>query len=61
MTPAQKAAETRKQNEAALRERYAERREIIALTKKAMQRIFDNPDATPQELLQAAEILSKLS
>lgn len=60
MTPAEKAAETRKKHEAARRQRWAEQREAVKTAKKALLRVMESEAATPTEILEAASLLAKL-
>lgn len=61
MTPAEKARETRQRHKEAQRAKYAAWREAQELTRQAMERVLSDPEATPEQLIQAAEILAGIS
>lgn len=54
----QKARETRRKNEEARRQLWAEQREAVKTARKGLLRVMENEDATPAELLEAARLLA---
>ena len=55
-----KAQETRRKNEEARRQMWEEQREAIKTAKKALLRVMESEDATPEQLLRAAELLAQI-
>lgn len=60
MTPQEKARATRQKNQEAQAAMWREQRELLKTAKEAMRRVLDNKDATPEQLIRAAEILAEL-
>lgn len=60
MTPAEKAKETRQRNAEARAAMWQEQRELMKSARAAMQRVLDDPAATSEQLLKAAELLAEL-
>ena len=60
MDSAQKAKETRQRNTEARTALYHEQQAAIAAARRGLQRILENPDASPAELLEAARLLAEL-
>ena len=55
-----KAQATRERTNAARAQRYEEQAETIRTARQALQRVLENKDATPEQLIRAAEILAEL-
>lgn len=55
-----KAQATRERNQEAQRRRYTEQAESIRAARKALQRIMESEDATPEQILRAAELLAQI-
>lgn len=55
-----KARETRKRNEEARIARWAAEAALKQAAKAALKRVFENADATPEQILRAAELLAGL-
>lgn len=55
-----KARATRERNQEAQRRRYAEQAESIRAARKALQRVMESEDATPEQILRAAELLAQI-
>lgn len=55
-----KAQETRRKNEEARRLMWREQREAIKTAKKALLRVMESEDATPEQILRAAELLAQI-
>lgn len=55
-----KAQETRRKNEEARRQIWREQRETIKTAKKALLRVMESEDATPEQILRAAELLAQI-
>ena len=60
MTPQEKARETRQKHAEAQTAMWREQRELLKTAKEAMKRVLENKDATPEQLIRAAEILAEL-
>lgn len=56
----QKARETRIKNQEARAARWAADAALKQAAKAALQRVFEAPDATPEQILRAAELLADL-
>lgn len=56
----EKAQETRRKNEEVRRQLWQEQREAIRISKKALLRVMESTDATPEQILRAAELLAEL-
>lgn len=56
-----KAQETRRRNEAARAAKWREEAEMKRVARQALQRIFDDASATPEQILEAAKLLAELS
>jgi len=56
-----KAMQTRERNQAARAALLQEQAETTRVARQALQRVFENSDATPEEVLRAAELLATLS
>lgn len=55
-----RAKETRKRNEEARIARWAAEAELKQAAKAALKRVFESADATPEQILRAAELLTDL-
>ena len=55
-----KAQETRRKNEEARRLMWREQREATKTAKKALLRVMESEDATPEQILRAAELLAQI-
>lgn len=55
-----KAQETRRKNEEARRLMWMEQREATKTAKKALLRVMEGEDATPEQILRAAELLAQI-
>lgn len=55
-----KAQETRRKNEEVRRQMWREQREAIKTSKKALLRVMESEDATPEQILRAAELLAQI-
>ena len=60
MDSKEKARETRIKNQEAQRRRYAEQAKSIRVTRLALQRVMESEDATPEQILRAAELLAQI-
>lgn len=62
MTQAQKeqAAKTRAENSAARAAKWAAQAEAINAARLALQKVFESPDATPEQILEAGRLLTEL-
>lgn len=60
MDSAGKARETRRKNEEARAARWAADTALKQAAKAALQRVFENADATPEQILEAAKLLTEL-
>lgn len=61
MNEAQKKAQiTRQKNEEARRQLWAEQREAIKTTRKALLRVMEREDSTSAEILEAARLLAEI-
>lgn len=57
MTPAQKAAQTRRERKAKERERFRQMLADKAAIRAALMNVINNPDADPADVVRAAELL----
>lgn len=55
-----KAQATRERNQEAQRRRYAEQAESIRVARLALLRVMESEDATPEQILRAAELLDQI-
>lgn len=55
-----KAQETRRENEEARRQMWREQLEATKTAKKALLRVMESEDATPEQILRAAELLAQI-
>ncbi len=55
-----KARATRQKNQEAQRQYWAEQREAIKTVRKALLRVMEQEDATPAEIIQAAQLMAEL-
>lgn len=55
-----KAQATRERNREAQARRYEEQAESIRAVRKALQRVMESEDATPEQVLRAAELLAQI-
>lgn len=60
MDRAEKARQTRIQNQEARTAMYQEQVVTRSSARLALQRVFESPDATPAEILEAARLLAEL-
>lgn len=62
MTQAQKeqAAKTRAENSAARAAKWAAQAEAINAARLALQKVFESPDSTPAEILEAGRLLVEI-
>lgn len=56
-----KAQETRQRNEAARAAKWREEAEMKRVARQALQRVFEDASATPEQILEAAKLLAELS
>lgn len=57
MDSVEKARETRRKNEEARRQLWAEQREAVKTARKGLLRVMDSEEATSAEVLEAARLL----
>lgn len=60
MTSAEKARATRERNQEAQTALYQEKAAANQAARLALQRVFEAPDATPEQVLTAAKLLTEL-
>ena len=60
MTSVEKGVESRRKNQESQARRFAEQAESIRVARLALQRVFEAPDATPEQVLEAARLLTEL-
>lgn len=55
-----KAAETRQRRAEEQTALWREQREVLRAARGALQKLLENPDATPEQILKAGELLVQL-
>ena len=60
MTPQEKSVATRQRHAEARTQLWQEQRQAIETARKALLRVMEREDTTPEQLIRAAEALAKL-